>query len=125
MYIIRNNILDHIERYSCIRSVLLLAALVLLSWSCQPPDPGSPIPQAELEAIITEALILEPAGRELSEVIQDSVATVYYNKILSQHGYTMEEFISAMAWLQQDADRLAAMYNKVMEKLTVIESEQK
>jgi hypothetical protein len=125
MYIIRNNILDHIERYSCLRLFFLLVSLVCLSWSCQPPDPGSPIPEAELEAIITEALILEPAGRELPEVIQDSIATAYYDKILAQRGYTMEEFISAMAWLQQDADRLAALYNKVMEKLTVIESEQK
>jgi hypothetical protein len=113
------------ERHVSSQSVLLLLVVVVVIWGCKPVDSVSPIPQAELEEIITEVLILEPAGRELAAVIQDSVATVYYDKVLEQHGYTMEEFIRAMAWLQEDAERLADVYNKVMEKLTAIESEQR
>lgn len=111
--------------YIPFKRISIFLMVVFLTIGCSSEASVSPIPKEDLTEILTEALILEPAGRELPETLQDSMATIYYDKILEQRGYTMEEFMAAMAWLQEDAEELAAVYNEVMEKLTTIESEQR
>ncbi|MEL7220785.1 MAG: DUF4296 domain-containing protein [Bacteroidota bacterium] len=117
---------NYSELYLAISRLAICLLVGLVVPACGGDDnSASPIPVEELTEIITETLLLEPAGKELPQIMQDSVAAIYYGKILAQRGYTTDEFISAMAYLQQDSEQLAAVYNQVMENLTVMESEQK
>lgn len=105
---------------------LLSSVLILLifSFSCaKEEEPPPPIPPDQLKEIIAEALILEPAGREMPYIAQDSIYKKYYTLILAERGHTMEEFISSMQWLQKDPKRLEETYNKVLEYIEIIEAE--
>ena len=82
-----------------------------------------PIPTDQLTEIIAEALILEPAGREMPYLMQDSIYERYYTFILQEKGYNMEDFISSMQWLQKEPKRLEETYNKVLEHIQIIETE--
>ena len=106
------------------RLVLSAFTLLLLSFSCHKEEEAPPpIPPDQLTEIIAEALILEPAGREMPYITQDSIYKRYYTLILRERGHTMEDFISSMQWLQKDPKRLEETYNKVLEHIEVIETE--
>lgn len=97
---------------------------LIFAFSCaKEEEPPPPIPPDQLKEIIAEALILEPAGREMPYIAQDSIYKRYYALILKERGHTMEEFISSMQWLQKDPKRLEETYNKVLEHMEVIETE--
>lgn len=105
------------------RSSTILVGILAL-WSavvaCRPKEadaPASPIPQAELVDIIAEVLVLEPAVKEVPYVLQDSLHTVYYERVLAQRGYTTADFAAAMKWLQSDPRRMTKGYEQVLEQL--------
>jgi hypothetical protein len=106
------------------RLVLSVFVLLVFSFSCAKEEEAPPpISPDQLMEIIAEALILEPAGREMPYVTQDSIYKKYYTLILKERGHTMEDFISSMQWLQKDPKRLEETYNKVLEHIQVIEAE--
>jgi hypothetical protein len=106
------------------RLVLPVFILLIFSFSCSEEEEVlPPISPDQLIEIIAEALILEPAGREMPYVEQDSLYEKYYSLILKERGHTMQDFISSMQWLQKDPKRLEETYNKVLEHIQVIEAE--
>lgn len=107
-----------------IRLIISVFTLVVLVASCgKEEELPPPIPQDQLIEIIAEALILEPAGREMPYIVQDSIYKQYYTLILVEKGYTMEEFVSSMQWLQKEPKRLEETYTKVLEQIQIIETE--
>lgn len=106
------------------RLILSVFTLLIFSSSCgKEEELPPPIPPDQLIEIIAEALILEPAGREIPYLVQDSIYQHYYTLILKERGHTMQEFITSMQWLQEDPKRLEETYNKVLEHIQVIEAE--
>ena len=93
--------------------------------ACSPDDntPPPPIPREALVEIIAESLILEPAGRELPNVEQDSMYQLHYERLLQRHGYTIDDFIASMQSLQSKPKELEAVYEEVLEQVQIIESE--
>ncbi|PSR13440.1 MAG: hypothetical protein DA408_19385 [Bacteroidetes bacterium] len=108
------------------KNLLVLLPVLLLLVACGSANDEQPpaIPETELTMIITEALILEPAGREMPTALQDSIFQASYTKILAGHGYQMADFIKSMQWLQRDPKRLQQAYTTVLERIQVIEAEQ-
>lgn len=107
-----------------IRLIISVFTLVVLVGSCgKEEELPPPIPQDQLTEILAEALILEPAGREMPYLVQDSIYKQYYTLILGEKGHTMDEFISSMQWLQKDPKRLEETYTKVLEQIQIIETE--
>ncbi len=106
------------------RLILSVFTLIIFFFSCgEEEELPPPIPPDQLTEIIAEALILEPAGREIAYLIQDSIYKHYYTLILKERGYTMGEFITSMQWLQKDPKRLEETYTKVLEHIQIIETE--
>lgn len=101
-----------------------LGALLILSGCSvrEAESPASPIPQDDLVAIIAEALILEPAVKEVPYVFQDSVHRVYYERILTQRGYTPEAFAAAMKALQADPHKMTKYYEQALEYMEKIDA---
>lgn len=98
---------------------IIICGLCLFLFSCQNKknDDLPPIKKEALIEIIAEALIIEPALRELPKVNQDSVRTLAYEQVFSARGYTLAEFTHSMQWLQRDPLRLADVYKEVMVEL--------
>lgn len=105
------------------RLLLLAFAMVFLFACSQEEETPPPIPLEDMKEIIAAALILEPAGRELSYSQQDSIYNKYYTKILNEKGYSMDDFITSMQWIQKDTKRLQETYTEVLEKIQIMESE--
>lgn len=102
-----------------------LIPLIIFCFACSPDTTefDAPIPREKLVEIIAESLIMEPAGREFPSVSQDSIYELHYSRILDQRGFSTEDFISSMQWLQKDPKKLEAIYEEVLEHLQVIETE--
>lgn len=102
--------------------VLLLAQLFLLP-SCQGEGETElpPIVEKEMVDILTEALILEPALREVPKKSRDSVELQVYERILENKGYSIDDFTESMMWLQAEPKRLTKTYEEVMAELTRLE----
>lgn len=105
------------------RYLLFVSILGISACSTEVAESSGPIPQEALVEIIAESLIIEPAGREFAKIIQDSIYDLHYGKILEQRGFTQEEFISSMQFLQKDPKKLEAVYEEVLEHLQIIETE--
>lgn len=107
--------------------LLISTFLWLVIGSCQKEevDPGPIIPLPELTDIITEALLLEPAGRELAPAYQDTLFQRVYGQLLTRKGYDVDAFTQSMHWLQQDPQRLQTVYKEVLEKLQELDQEVK
>ena len=99
--------------------------LLLVLVACSPDDgaPPPPIAREDLVEIIAESLILEPAGRELPNVEQDSVYQMHYGRMLQRRGYTLDDFTASMQALQRNPKELEAVYEEVLEQIQIIESE--
>ena len=106
-----------------LRTILFTFVMLAVSCSTQPDIAPSPIPREALVEIIAESLIIEPAGRELPKLHQDSIYGHYYNRILDQRGFSMDEFVTSMQILQQNPKELEAVYEDVLSHLQVIEAE--
>ena len=102
--------------------IFALSTLLVVACGRDNAELAPVIPEETLTTIIAEALILEPAGREVPLVKQDSVYQKYYAKILAHHGYDMADFISSMQWLQKDPKRLQRTYTAVLEKIDTLET---
>lgn len=98
---------------------IITYSLFFVVFSCQTntSEDVPPIERAALIEIITEALIIEPALRELPRMKQDSLRNLSYEQVFMDKGYTLDEFTKSMQWLQQDPLRLADIYEDVIVEL--------
>lgn len=106
-----------------LRTLFFLLTLAVVGCSTQPSVPPAPIPREAMVEIIAESLIIEPAGREVQNLLQDSMYEHHYNRILEQRAYTMDDFISTMQILQNNPKELEAVYEDVLSHLQIIEAE--
>lgn len=104
---------------------ILFVLMIFGAVACAPTtdETPSPIPREALVKIIAESLIIEPAGRELPKIHQDSLYAYHYGRLLEQRGFSLDEFISSMQILQQNPKELEAVYEDVLSHLQVLESE--
>jgi hypothetical protein len=113
-----------VKRYSI--PAFLFSLLVLSLTACQSDaaaEIGPAIPVTDLVEILPEILLIDPAVREAPEEEQDSLARVYYGRVLEARGYTLDDFRQSMQWLQQDPKRLQSTYEQVLENATALETE--
>ena len=100
---------------------LIVFCLSIVSCQEEEVEAPPPIPPETLRTIIAELLILEPAGKEIPYVEQDSIYSIVYDRILKLHGHELSEFVESMRWLQRDPDRQAEQYELILEEVGMIE----
>ncbi|MEM1214132.1 MAG: DUF4296 domain-containing protein [Bacteroidota bacterium] len=105
----------------------LMVTVVVVLGACRQEEveTTSPIPEEQLIEIIAEALLVEPAAREMSPSYQDTAFHRIYDLILEGTGYDQAEFIESLQWLQEDPKRLKKTYEAVLKRLETIEKETK
>ena len=98
---------------------MLISSLFFIVFSCgeNANEDLPPIGREALIEIITEALIMEPALRELPRMRQDSLRNKAYEQVFKNKGYTLDEFTKSMQWLQRDPLRLVDVYEEVIVEL--------
>ena len=91
--------------------------------ACQTPPTPLPIAETKLIEIIADVHLAEAGFRELPYQLKDSLAPIYYERIMASHQVSMADFDSSMFIIREDPDRLQAIYTKVMEQLSTREAE--
>ncbi len=103
---------------SFISTNIIIYSFCFVLFSCQKRTPDAPpIERDALIEMIVDALIIEPALRELPRMRQDSIRSLAYEQVFKAKGYTLAEFTSSMQWLQRDPLRLVDIYKEVMVEL--------
>jgi len=105
--------------------VVVLLSFYFFLFSCQNEDDTSqpPIIEEELIQILAQAMVLEPAIREIPKIKRDSFELIVYERILSEKGYTIDAFVKSMQYIQAEPKKLTKVYEQVMEALVTLETE--
>ncbi len=109
-----------------------LFILILLLSSCynthdgnKIPNPNELIDRDKLVLVITDMEIAESTIREKHNLGQeiDGLQEEYYLAIFEKHEITKEQFDNSMVYYKQDLDELNDIYEEVITRLSVMESE--
>lgn len=109
-----------------------LFILILLLSSCYNIHDGKKIPKPDdlidrdkLVLVITDMEIAESTIREKLNLGQeiDGLQEEYYYAIFEKHDITKEQLDNSMAYYKQDLDELNDIYEEVITRLSVMESE--
>lgn len=105
---------------------LVTLALMTAALACSRldrPRDEPPIPLDTLPGILSDVLLVESGVKEFPYTTRDSLALLHYGRVMALHGYTYEDLAVTMRWLQDDPQRVQAVYDEVMEILSTRESQ--
>lgn len=114
------------------RNILYLFAAILLLTSCYSapeqetaPPPENLIDRDELVLILADVEIAESALRQKQNVGHEikNIKETYYHSIFSKYNVSREQFDSSMIYYKQDPEVMDKIYEDVITKLSVMESE--
>ena len=109
-----------------------LFIFILLLSSCYNTHDGEKIPKPDdlidrnkLVLVITDMEIAESTIKEKQNLGQeiDGLQEGYYFAIFEKHEITKEQFENSMAYYKQDLDELNDIYEEVITRLSMMESE--
>ncbi|NQT76823.1 MAG: DUF4296 domain-containing protein [Bacteroidetes bacterium] len=109
-----------------------LFILILLLSSCYNTHDGNKIPKPDnligkdkLVLVIADMEIAESTIREKQNLGQeiDGLQERFYLAIFQKHEITKEQFENSMAYYKQDLDELNDIYEEVITRLSMMESE--
>ncbi len=109
-----------------------LFILILLLSSCYNTHDGNKIPKPDnligkdkLVLVIADMEIAESTIREKQNLGQeiDGLQERFYLAIFQKHEITKEQFENSMAYYKQDLDELSDIYEEVITRLSMMESE--
>lgn len=109
-----------------------LFILILLLSSCYNTHDGNKIPEPDnligkdkLVLVIADMEIAESTIREKQNLGQeiDGLQERFYLAIFQKHEITKEQFENSMAYYKQDLDELNDIYEEVITRLSMMESE--
>jgi len=109
-------------------SIFLLGVIALL-FSCAPEDSyiEEPVPlieESKMIEILTDVHIIEGSRTGLS-IMGDTVGiAVYYQRLFAKYDVTKESYQENFNYYLKDPDRMDLMYEKVIENLSILESEE-
>lgn len=96
--------------------ILLLLSFLGSAWGCE-PDKGEPIiKEDEMVNLLVDYYQIQ-AVSSLKGMEKDEHAHYYYQKLLSDYGYTEAEFDSSMVWYSRNMDVLEKVYSRANEIL--------
>lgn len=114
------------------RNILLLMMGLLLLSSCYSthdneilPPPKSLIDQEKVVMILADIEIAESALRQKQNHGHEigNTKEIYYRTIFNEYEVTREQFDSSMTFYKQDLDVIDKIYEEVITRLSVMESE--
>ncbi len=112
-------------------NIILIIGILMIS-SCysthndeRVPEPENLIGKDKIVLILADVEIAESALRQKQnfghEIGEEKEA--YFRSIFTQYGVTREQFDSSMAYYRQDLETINTIYEEVITRLSVIESE--
>jgi hypothetical protein len=124
--------MSQIDPLMKMRNILLLMMVLLLLSSCYSihgnetlPPPKSLIDQEKVVMILADIEVAESALRQKQnhghEI--DNIKETYYRTIFNEYEVTREQFDSSMTYYKQDLDVMDKIYEEVITRLSVMESE--
>lgn len=114
------------------RNILYLIVPIILLTSCYTapkkeldPAPVNLIDRDQLVLIIVDVEIAESALRQKQNVGHEikNIKESYYYSIFTKYEVTREQFDSSMTYYKQDPEVMDKIYEDVITKLSVMESE--
>lgn len=98
------------------RTIQALLVSLLFLYSCQ-QKPLCDLPDDQLVRALADIQVAEVAAQNLAGAVKDSVLQVYYDQIFQIHNIESETFRACFEELQQNPDRMALLFEKVLEEL--------
>ena len=115
-----------------IKKFLYLVAGITMMSSCynikediKKPEADNLIPREKIILILADVEIAESALRQKQNVGSEigSLQEVYYYTIFKNHEVRKEQFDSSMLYYRQDAETMDKIYEDVITRLSLVESE--
>lgn len=112
-----------------LKKALLLLSILVLFFACAPQKqkaekPNPFITEEKMIDVLTDVHIIEGSRTGLT-IMGDTVGiAVYYHKLFLKHNITKEGYQNNFDYYLKDPEHLDLMYEKVIENLTVLESEE-
>lgn len=121
-----------IDRRTTAALLFVLLAGMLITSSCYEVHegttveaPASLIDQDKMVLILADVEVLESALRQKQNTGHEiaDLKEQYYRSVFLSHEVTREQFDSSMAYYRQDMDLMNQIYEKVITRLSLMESE--
>lgn len=105
-----------------LKRTFLLVVIVVSLLACRPEKVKLPLSDEQLVAVLVDIQTVEAIVDKLPAAQLDTVGRAYYDVVFQTHEITQEEFDQSMLILREDPIRLNAIYEQVLERLTVLET---
>ncbi len=105
------------------RNRYILIILIAMLWSCS-DRPKDIIPEEKMVEIMADLQIAEAyerSGKNMDQNMQGSNRELIGRGVLMQHGVSVEQMDSTLAWYGRNMDEYAKLYTKVDERLAKLQ----
>ena len=104
---------------------LIGLGMLLILFSCREEELPISLSEEKLMDVLIDMHMAEAMMNKLPSSDQDTVGEVYYRMIYREHEITKDEFDQSMNVLREDPVRLNGIYEKILERLNVLEAEER
>lgn len=99
-----------------LKKISFILALFALS-ACHSDRNNLPIPKEKLLPVLIDIHMVEAVVDNDSQVMKDSLTTLYYPQIFEKHGVTAKDFDSTVKFMNERPQLMHSIYDDVMKEI--------